>query len=64
MADLVTMVRQFLGMDRRVTNPDAEWVQEKLDDQAARIRALDAQIDAQRKSHDILNRPRRRLSDR
>ena len=56
------MVRQALGLDRRVSNPEAEWVQEKLDDQAARIRALDAQIDAQRKSKDIL-RPRRRSTD-
>lgn len=56
MADLVTIVRHVLGLDRRVTNPDAEWVQAKLDDYAARIRALDAQIDAQRKSGDILKR--------
>ena len=62
MADLVTMIRQLVGLDRRVSNPEAEWVQEKLDDQAARIRALDAQIDAQRKSRDILH-PRRRSTD-
>lgn len=62
MADLVTMIRQFVGLDRRVSNPDAEWVQAKLDDQAARIKALDAQIDAQRKSKDILH-PRRRSTD-
>lgn len=62
MADLVTMIRNALGLDRRVVSPDAEWVQAKLDDQAARIRALDAQIDAQRKSADILN-PRRRSTD-
>ena len=62
MADLVTMIRQFVGLDRRVSNPDADWVQAKLDDQAARIKALDAQIDAQRKSRDILQ-PRRRSTD-
>ena len=56
------MVRQALGLDRRVSNPEAEWVQAKLEDQAARIRALDAQIDAQRKSRDILH-PRRRSTD-
>lgn len=56
MADIVTMVRQALGLNRRVSNPDAAWVQAKLDDQTARIRALDAQIDAQRKSGDILKR--------
>ncbi len=62
MADsLVTLVRNALGLDRRVTNPNAEWVQAKLDDQAARIRALDAQIDAQRKSGTIL---KRRTGDR
>ena len=56
------MIRERLGLDRRVTNPDAEWVQKELDDRAARIRALDAQIDAQRKSKDILS-PRRRSTD-
>lgn len=56
MVDLVTMIRERLGLDRRVTNPDAEWVRQKLDEQAARIRALDAQIDAQRKSRDHFRR--------
>lgn len=55
MVDLVTMIRERLGLDRRA-NPDAEWVRQKLDEQAARIRALDAQIDAQRKSRDHFRR--------
>ncbi len=54
MADLVTMIRHVLGFERRT--PESEWAKAKMAEQEQIIRALDAQVDAQRKSGTIMKR--------
>ena len=55
------VIRSALGRPAPAQPPEYRRVLEQLEVQAARLRAMDAQVDAQRKSGQIL---RRRATDR
>ena len=64
MERLMQALRQALGIEPTPTPPvDYTSIEARLRDQEARLKAMDAQVDAQRTSEHILN-PRRRATDR
>lgn len=52
-------IRSALGMTPPAPPQEHERIQRRLDEQAARLRAMDVQVDAQRKSDRILSHSRR-----
>lgn len=58
---LMDAIRHAFGIAAHapVRPPSYAQIERRLDEQAARLRAMDAQVDAQRKSNTILSHNRR-----